>query len=442
MTVGRGVGRKVDRIYTDPAGQVRQQERHDAATSVQQPILHRAIVVEIFSDPVSQLTSDVIDRLEESVKDRTLVRNMPRGAILARVMSAGVDRFDDKPHVFYPLFGQYFIPPLKVGEQVYVMYEDPFTRADAGLWLCRVPETRYVDDLNYTHGDRRFESDERLDAVDKLDAATTEYKPGFPNGDKSTDSLTFGRRADEYERVLADSIASKFFTFEAVPRFNPRPGDNVLQGSNNTLVVLTTDRTSEALDEERLTPGAGAVYVSCGRGQTPSTAAQTVTNTRGLTEVDKSLQLRGGIENASEGDLDLINDKSTLMVSMRSDVDKNFDIDHRNGGEATPGEAASIAMRSDRIRMSAREDVKIQAGTNGEGAAIVLRANGDIILIPGPGGVIRLGGESASRAVLTNNGVASGGSVVGQPIMSTMGGVVGTPADDPHGSFSTKVVMS
>lgn len=440
MTAGRGVGRRVDRIYTDSSGQVRQQERHDAVTSAPQPTLRRVIVVEVFHDLATQLAGERLEQLEASVKDPTLVRRIARGCILARTITSGVDRFDDKARIFFPLFGPYIMMPIKVGEQAFVLYEDPHVSADTGLWLCRVPEPNDVDDLNYTHGDRRYASGVDRDAIDRLNN-TTSPVPGFPNGDPSADSLTFGA-PDEYERVIQRAIASKFFTYEAVPRFNSRPGDHVVQGSNNTLIALTTDRVSAAFDDERLTPDAGAIFMSCGRGRTQTTAVPVVVNARDQEEADKTPELRDGMSNPVEGDFDLINDSSTLMISMLTDVDENFDVDHPNGGEATQGEAAAIAMRSDRIRLLARDDVKIQAGTNGEGAAIVLRANGDILLIPGPGGVIKLGGESATQAMLTNTGASSGGNVVGQPIMSTMGGVIGTPADDPHGSFGSKVLTT
>lgn len=442
MGSGRGTGLRVDRLATDTRGQAREAESHDARTSSPMPILRRAVVTEVVYDPVNQLTPELREQLLDDVKNPDVVGRMSRGCIMARVVTGGLDRVDDKPTVFFPLFGPYVTMPVKVGEQVYVMYEDPITSVDTGLWICRIPEPIDTDDVNYTHGDRRY-ADTALtgDLFDRLAsdaAAAATTPPGFPNGNPSDDSLTLGG-PDEYERIIGDSFAAKQFVLEPVPRFNARPGDMVLQGSNNTLIAMTTDRTAAATNPDEVVEGAGTVVVVCGRGQA-ATAPVTVMNARDKLEVDKTPGLRGAEDNPHEGDLDFVGDLSTLLVSMKTNADANFDIDVPNGGEASPGGRAAIVLKTDQLRLVGRDDVKIQAGGNA-GAAIVLKANGDILLIPGPGGVVKLGGEDADHAPLGNTGVNAGGVVVGLPILSTMGGVTGTPADDPHGKFSSKVLF-
>jgi hypothetical protein len=105
------------------------------------------------------------------------------------------------------------------------------------------------------------------------------------------------------------------------------------------------------------------------------------------------------------------------------------------------------------------------------GAYIHLKNNGDISIVPGPNGTIKIGGEDASLAVLGNDnlveegGMASDagpiqlapsgpGAIKGTPITSTAGGTVGmaaiveaaaanvggsTPA--PNGKFATKILI-
>lgn len=439
----RGSGFRVDRVYTDVDGQTREAERHDVRTSTPMPILRRVVVVDVFYDPVVQLTEDVIARLEEDVQNPEQVSNITRNCIVARPISSGISRLDTRSSVYFPLFGPYMSMPIKPGEQAYVIYEDPAVSADVGLWVCRIPEPMAVDDVNYTHGDRRYALDTvARDAVDKLEGAEDpSAPPGFPNGNPSLDSLTIGQSSDEYDRIVERATASAQFVPEPVPRFTSRPGDYVIQGSNNTLLSLGTTRLSSATNEDEVEEASGTVVVVCGRGVGDDTAPPTVENERGDDEVDKAPHLRDVEANPREGDFDFVNDSSVMMVSMNADVDGMFEVNIPNGGEATPGTAPSIGVRTDRLRLLAREDVKIQAGENGTGAAIVLDANGDITLIPGPGGVIRLGGADATHAVLGNLGQAAAGTVVGQPILTTMGGVAGTPADDPHGKFSTKVLF-
>jgi len=60
--------------------------------------------------------------------------------------------------------------------------------------------------------------------------------------------------------------------------------------------------------------------------------------------------------------------------------------------------------------------------------------------LPSPDGVIKLGGEDADKALLVNTGINAGGTVVGIPILSTMGGASGL-GNPVQGSFATKVLV-
>lgn len=441
MGAGSGIGFNANRRATDTQGQARESERFQNRFATQQPTLQRAVVTEVFYDPVTQLDDEALERLEDDVKNPDMIRRISRNCILARVITGDADNNDSRPRLFFPMFGPYVMMPVKVGEQVYVMYEDPAVSADTGVWVCRIPEPVDTDDVNYTHGDRRYaDTETTLDLFDLQEGAELPEAPEFPNGNPSEDSLTLGG-PDEYEKIIERSSAAKQFTPEPVPRWSSRPGDTSIQGSNNTLIALSTDRTGPANNENEVVEGAGTIYIVCGRGQDDSTAPVIVENTREYNEVDKNPRLRGGEDNPKEGDLNFENDLSTIMVSMKTNVDKNFDIDIPNSGGDSADDQPAIALKTTQLRLVGREDVKIQAGDNETGAAIVLRENGDILLIPGPGGVIKLGGDDAGHAPLGNVGANAGGQVAGVPILSTMGGVTGTPGDDPHGYFSTKVLF-
>ena len=45
-----------------------------------------------------------------------------------------------------------------------------------------------------------------------------------------------------FDMIFTGSIGNKSVTFEPVPRFTKRPGDFVIQGSNNTLISLGEER--------------------------------------------------------------------------------------------------------------------------------------------------------------------------------------------------------
>lgn len=64
----------------------------------------------------------------------------PPGSVKARLISKGLDRFvtEQEAGVFWPFMqSDHLSIPVKVGEHVYVMFEDAYY--EHGLWLCRVP---------------------------------------------------------------------------------------------------------------------------------------------------------------------------------------------------------------------------------------------------------------------------------------------------------------
>ena len=144
-------------------------------------------------------------------------------------------------------------------------------------WMCRITEPDQVDDINYTHGDRKLVGGVAdKTAKEKADAATGDddggqqafdvssggdrgQKPGetvpfdvnedglddriigFPNGTGEPDGFTLKEELG-YEDLVNISEAYKQFRPQTVPRYTKRPGDLVLQGSHNTLICLGEDR--------------------------------------------------------------------------------------------------------------------------------------------------------------------------------------------------------
>src|SRR5690606_5920116 len=122
----------------------------------------------------------------------------------------------------------YFIPPVKVGEQVLVMYDEPDVASNIGFWICRIPELNEVDDVNYTHGDRRYSLNVDTDTIDRIEQLSGDsptIRPNFSNGPESGDAPSLGASPDEYDKVVASSRAGSKFAYEAVPRFTSHPGD-------------------------------------------------------------------------------------------------------------------------------------------------------------------------------------------------------------------------
>jgi hypothetical protein len=121
---------------------------------------------------------------------------------------------------------------------------------------------------------------------------------------------------------------------ETVPkRFVRRLGDQALEGSNNTLIILGTDRAKR-----------GPATVDDGLGTVNKGGKGTGT-----------IHLVAG-RNDPEGNPDFDNDKSFIYISMRTMVDENLGL-----SMGTPrSDASGIIMKSDNIRLVAKSgDVKI-----------------------------------------------------------------------------------
>ena len=409
------------------------------------PFFQVAVVVDVFTDP-TMLTKEDRDALigdpeNPGVANPEMVNRMSRGSILARIISRNIDHQDNRPMIFLPAWSHDH-HPLKPSEQVFIFFPDPYRSQRYGYWFGRVPEIAQVEDLNFTHGDRRYDQNVIRTTAERA-AGPDQEPPGFPNGNGNIDSYTLQEK-DDYETIVNEAKAKELVTKEPVPRFSPRPGDRVLQGSNNARIVLGQDRTGPATEPPR--PFSGTIDLVAGVGAdvpeddaTPEGSAPlTITNARGERETNKNPGKKNLKDNESEGDPDFENDKSRAYISMNANVDDDFDIEIKLVPK-TEGEKPAIVLKTDQLRFLAREDLKIRVGGE-DGSALVFKADGNIIVLPSDSGLIKLGGEDATKAIFVQDLASSaGGTALGNQIVSTMGGLLGIGG--PHGTFATKVVV-
>lgn len=452
-------------------------------------IMTRGVVIEIFHD-TDMLTPTARENWKAAFKGRiqnpNALNGMRRNCLLVRELS----QKDTGPLLLcLPLFDPYICIPFKPGEIVLLLREDAYGAQDEiPFVLCRVPTQQQADDVNYTHDDRKYlptklDSDAVDSAAIQPDDVQTQQAElaakgrstvnleNFDNGGPNSDSFTFGRKKQMFDIVWRKAVASEGCILEPVPRFRKLPGDQTLQGSNNNLINFTIDRQNLSHDEV-LGLQRGAIDIVVGRGFTPElllnekTAPNVVFNTRNAVEVDKTPHFRQKEDVVTEGDPDFTNDPSRIYIAMKSDVDKRFGIDIKHIDEAPPipperkineeVNKPGIVLKTTQLRLIGREDVKIQADNgDGNGAAIVLKANGDIILVPGPQGHIMLGGTDAGIAPLCSTAAKVGGNAVttidpravdeasieASTITDTATGVHGIKGQPTTGQFATKVLM-
>ena len=356
-------------------------------------ILSRAIVVEVLND-VSLRTDEEIELLHSSLTNPDILEFAPRNSIIARIISMGEEKSGPGDLVCFPFFPSHIAFPLKQGEQVWVFIESPDAPKTMGFWMSRISEHDYVEDANYTHGERRFDQDVGVptDTSDKEGAESDDdsgeeeeegfkdegKKPGppsFVNGiadNEAVTTLTEKEDADPpFEMIYTGSLAGQSFTMEPVPRFTKRPGDLVLQGSNNSTIVLGQDRgwstetrpdsvknsNAHTPEGEGLRPFSGTIDLIAGRSRFTldepdpdaadaklvDTIPRVIKNTKGILETDKNPSVyvkdkirkdvkSNRLDRPHEGDPDFMHDASRVYISMNTDGDKNLALD-----DMTPG---------------------------------------------------------------------------------------------------------
>lgn len=464
----------------------------DASSHVTKQTFVRMIILDVISDP-STLDKAKLNHYEHDLglTNSSYASVAPRNSIIARpVMRQGAGSHE-KVMVLYPFFPPHMSFPAKVGEHVWAIFENPDAAVnEIGYWMCRVVQPNFIDDVNYTHADRQ--SDPTFmpsigavfngtdDPVYEFRNGAVDAKDGARYSIGGTNSLPGPETA--YEELLTETDASKVTKYESVPRFRKRPADVAFEGSNNTLIVMGTDRSGpiatytvdhnkgsvpKPVTTDIFDVGAGSIDIVVGRGQTTATG--------GKSEQNKLIS--GGTFNkelgkskkdlvATEGDVDPINDRSRVLIAQKTKPDTNFKLSsvigkHAKDPTVSDGEGeGAIVIKTDKLRLIARHDIVILvAGAtekDGDGnvkdpdsldaskcASVILRANGDIIFTPSAKGVIKLGGDDAKLAVLCGKAITGAGdgsgNVTAAPIVDTMGGSEGTGG--PTGEFATKVLL-
>lgn len=188
--------------------------------------------------------------------------------------------------------------PIKEGEHVYVIFEDN-GRKTHGLWLTRAPDNKKTEQLNLVPGEKKYKDN--------------------PNND--TSDVGIEQSAQSSDLNVKQIKQSDEFAKEDVPDFTARIGDRVIQGSNNTLILLSRDRIDDPSSGQK--KGSGTIFLVAGRQ-------------------DKEK-------------LNLKKDQSLVIVSSKTDIDNNLGI---SVGDAKSS-VASVALVSDEVRAFAKKGMKL-----------------------------------------------------------------------------------
>ena len=475
------------------------------------PTFMRMIVLEVISDPY------IVDDNKISYWRHVLhVSNyhysnlLPRNTVIAqRVKTSRVPT--SQPMFLFPFFPSHLSLPCKPGEMVWAMFEDPNAKEkDLGFWFCRVSEPHIGDDVNHSHVGTKLDQTNVESLIGRSAGPKEpiyELRNGVATingrGEKVTkdgteiiDPPSVFNNIEVFEQLITTTDSSKLMQYESIPRFRKRPGDIAIEGSNNSLIVLGTDRPGPIADytflenlqpdeqnpgaipsisginaTSKITGSAGSIDLVVGRGTLPSTggtASSTISLVSSTTDKPEEIKkeiAKYPLEKVSptEGDPDLINDRSRVLISQRTSVDSNFGTAGYNSkfqiSDSSEGDAA-VTIKTDKVRIIARSDIslivsnflytptsidnmtpgyKLDETDQSKWASITIKTNGDIVFKPSEMGMIKLGGDDADRAILctARPALSSSGGVESTPIATTGGGFVGTTG----GNFDNDAVL-
>lgn len=466
------------------------------------PMFYRYVVLDTIFDP------QIIDDVKLTYWEQTLgVINIkhaaiaPRNTIIAQRINSNTAATVENPMVLYPFFPPHLSFPCKAGEHVWVMFEDPYgTQRDLGYWFCRIVTGNHVEDVNYTHAHRLNDPSFFPGTKDSFND-NTQPKYEFRNGEvgkidgeRFTDAktATVPGTDDGYKTLLKESDAGRLTHYEPVPRYRKRPGDMCVEGTNNSLIVLGRDRKGSVasyIDDpdngkipelpvsDVAVDGSALIDMVVGRGQTKDTGGNPVINDIQSKEIGKSKSEL--IEN--EGDPDYVNDRSRLLLLQKSQIDQiaglqQFNKKFSEGAvQGTANKRVSITddllnspngdggamLKSDKIRLIARSDVEIVVvGYERDAtdkkmidvddmdayAAIVIKANGDVVFRPAKKGYIKLGDDTADRALLCTDApaITKDGEVspTTPALSTTMGGKFGGTGITTQGTWAKKILVT
>lgn len=217
-------------------------------------------------DPIEE-DDDSDDQKPPTLQNPNALKGYPRNACIVAIVDKGNAK-SAGPLVAYPLFPPHMCMPVVPGEQVLLISPIPGNFGQIIYWISRAPENALVDDINYTHADRRLNAATGISTDEELDKIVETPSPGsttpfltasFPNGDGGNATSLPPDSADEemnpYNVVVINSLSYQDFNPEPVPRFTSQAGDLVMQGSNNAMIRCGEDRGWKDYEQEALAEG-------------------------------------------------------------------------------------------------------------------------------------------------------------------------------------------
>lgn len=416
-----------------------------------------------------------------SIENNKFIDYMPINSIIVQIVDRGTSTSGDKPVIAFPFFPPHISLPVKPGEYVWLVGENN-KGSEVYYWMCRKVGIRQLDDLNFTHLERQIPIYDRYDELFGLASQViTDDDLELVNNMNANINGSLPSE-DSIDMIHKSSNAyNTEFTPEPVPRQVKKCSDLLIQGSNNSHIMLGVEKfefemfsdlndeegngrpdwplgvelenrskyfsdieSSSRLNKQSLSP---AIDICIGRkisdlldakdptaekaiagndiNMVKTFRTDSLKNEQGM-EIDKISPVRGIDQNLKEfKDLDPLNCLARIYMSNTSNMDNMFGIKNLSEDESEistvepsdvlgVGNYSGLVMYSANSRMigsesvvlqtnnlggdsgaaiymSAQGEIILQAGPDHSGAKIVLESSGDIRLVPGENGIVKIG---------------------------------------------------
>lgn len=365
------------------------------------------LVIDYITD-INSLSADQLNALSKQTNESNLLNNCPNGTILGIPISSSGS---GQARVYYPFFSHMRMP-AKAGERVWGFTPDG---SGASYWLTRKVQDGASEDPNFTfEGRSRLSTELRNTTKGRETISSTFYDSGVSGAKLSG--------------IIKGAVSRSEFIGEPVVSIKNKSTEISLQGSSNAAIKIGDNSSTDS----------ATIDIVAGMSNTKNLA--TIQNNSSFTgksysEIVKPI-VGSDSSSLSAGNLSS-DDSSRIIVSQNFSSDSYYSLTGEDSGTQP-----SVVLKSDCIRVVAKKDLKIIVGEGSDPSSIIMKSNGDIIITPASTGVIKLGGEDASAAILASpNAVQAAGTVTGVPIVSTAGGILGLDGQSATGVFATKILV-
>jgi hypothetical protein len=316
------------------------------------------------------------------------IYKIPRNSYLASRISDGLHQIKNEQIILWPFFSSHLSLPLKVGETAWCIFDRDIKYQ--GWWITRIHSSEDGEDLAYSCYDRRFLIES------KKTGTIANLKYDERSASKSLKRIFSYNTSTDIKDTLVRS--NSLVKFEPVPKFTKRSGDFVIQGSNNSLICLGTDRywkKEDDISSRYISPSlqdnsnvdleksqtlksnaylpikdfSGTIDIVAGRGR--SLTYDSTKPKRTASEIYKHENLdfseieKGRLSSFCEGDPDFYYDAARLYVSMKTIVDDALSL--KNYIPILPSQdtqkdfvtGSAVFAKADHIRLVARKDDEI-----------------------------------------------------------------------------------